>query len=310
MSAGPDATVEARSASGWLRAGAFVALAYALAWLVCLPLWLQGQGLTQPWITICALLMMTTPTVAAVVVHRILGRGRLVDVLGLRAGPWRRWMPYAVVAWLGPVVLSLAALALAAASGVFQTDLVTFSGFAEVIRSATGGQPLPLPLGALVALSLLQVLVGALINTVPALGEEIGWRGFLYDCLVAWPAWQRVLVTGVAWGLWHAPLILLGYNYPSLSPGLALGFMVVFTTLLAGLLDWLRTEGGNVYVAGLAHGAVNATAGMALVFSAAGSAPNTASTGLLGWSGWIVLTAALVVVAVLRRRRRRPPASD
>ena len=109
-------------------------------------------------------------------------------------------------------------------------------------------------------------------------------------------------MTGVVWGLWHAPLILLGYNYPGLSPAAALGFMVVFTTLLAGLLDWLRSEGGNVYVAGLAHGAVNATAGMALLFSAAGSVPDTSSTGLLGWSGWIVLTAALVVVAVLRRR--------
>jgi membrane protease YdiL (CAAX protease family) len=281
-----------------------VALAYALAWLVCLPLWLRGQGLTQPTTTICAVLMMGTPALAAVVVHRILGRGRLLDVLGLRPGPWRRWLPYAFLAWLGPVLLTLVALALAAAFGVFRTDLVTFSGFAEVIAAASGDQPLPLPLGALVALSLVQVLVGAVINTVPALGEEIGWRGFLYDCLVAWPAWRRVLVTGVVWGVWHAPLILLGYNYPGLPPALALAFMVVFTTLLAGLLDWLRTASGNVYVTGLAHGAVNAAAGIALLFSAAGAPPNSASTGLLGWSGWIVLAAALMVVAVLRRRRR------
>lgn len=279
----------------------FVALAYVLAWLVCLPLWLGGRGLTQPLTTICGTAMMLTPTIAAVVTHRLLrgsGRRPLVEVLGLRLGPWRRWLPYALPAWLGPLLLSLVALALAAAVGVFRVDLVHFSGYAEVITQASGGQPIPLPMGALVALTLVQVLIGALINMVPALGEEIGWRGFLYSCLRDWPAWRRVLVTGVVWGLWHAPLILLGYNYPTVPPVAGLALMVVFTTLLAGLLDWLRSAAGTVYVAALAHGAVNASGGLALVFAAAGSPPDTVSTGLLGWTGWLVLAAALLAVAV------------
>lgn len=283
----------------------FVALAYLLAWLVCLPLWLAGRGLTQPMTTICGVAMMLTPTIAAVVTHRLLGGGRsLVDVLGLRAGPWRQWLPYALLAWLGPPVLALLALALAAGIGVYRVDLVHFSGYAELIDQATGGQPLPMPIGVLVALSLVQVLVGAVINTVPALGEEIGWRGFLYDCLIDWPAWRRVLLTGVVWGLWHAPLILLGYNYPTVNPGTGLLLMVVFTTVLAGLLDWLRSGAGTTYVPALAHGSVNAAAGAALLFSAAGSPPDTVSTGLLGWTGWIVMGAAWAAAVAHRRRSR------
>lgn len=279
----------------------FLALAYGLAWLVCLPLWLGGRGLTQPLTTICGTAMMLTPAIAGVVTHRLLrgsGRRPLVEVLALRPGPWRRWLPYAVLAWLGPLVLTLVALALAAAIGVFQVDLVHFSGYAELIAQATGGRPIPLPMGALVALTLVQVLIGALINAVPALGEELGWRGFLYSCLADWPTWRRVLVTGVVWGLWHAPLILLGYNYPTVPPVAGLALMVVFTTLLAGLFDWLRRASGTVYVPALAHGAVNASGGLALVFAAAGSAPDTVSTGLLGWTGWLVMTVALVAVAV------------
>lgn len=117
------------SAGASARAVTFVVLAYLLAWLACLPLWLAGRGLTQPLTTICALLMMLTPTVSAVTVHLLMGRGRrLDDVVGLRLGPWRRWLPYALLAWLGPIVLSLLALSLAAAVGVYRTDLTAFSG--------------------------------------------------------------------------------------------------------------------------------------------------------------------------------------
>ena len=110
-----------QSAGGTRRAVAFVAIAYALAWLVCLPLWLRGAGLTQPLTTILGVIMMLTPTAAALIVHRATGGRRLTDVLGLRLGPWRRWLPYALLAWLGPVVLAFLAVALAAALGVFET---------------------------------------------------------------------------------------------------------------------------------------------------------------------------------------------
>lgn len=277
------------------RIAVFLVIAYALAWLVCLPLWLAGQGLTQPLTTVCGVAMMATPTVSALVAYRMLGGGApLVGVLGLRLGPWRRWLPYAIGAWLGPIVLALLALALAAAVGVYRVDLTHFSGFAEVI-TALAGEPPPLPMALLVALSLVQVLIGAVINAVPAMGEEMGWRGYLYDCLADRPAVLRIGVTGVAWGGWHAPLILLGYNYPALPPGQALLAMIAFTTALAAVLDWLRTGAGNVYVAGLAHGSVNAAAGVAVLFSAAGAPPDPATTGLLGWTGWLVLAVAALI---------------
>ena len=55
-------------------------------------------------------------------------------------------------------------------------------------------------------------------NLFTALGEEIGWRGFLA------PAFYRArsfawagLATGIIWGLWHVPLIV-GGGYDAGTP--------------------------------------------------------------------------------------------
>ena len=46
-----------------------------------------------------------------------------------------------------------------------------------------------------------------------ALGEEIGWRGFLiWELRKVMPFWAVGIVSGVIWGLWHVPAIL-GTDY-------------------------------------------------------------------------------------------------
>ncbi len=84
---------------------------------------------------------------------------------------------------------------------------------------ALGRNELPLPIGVLVLLQLLALPMAAFINLVPALGEELGWRGWLLPKLMPLGAIPAILTSGVIWGLWHTPLILLGYNYPGFSAG-------------------------------------------------------------------------------------------
>lgn len=116
------------------------------------------------------------------------------------------------------------------------------------------------------------VLAGITVNALAALGEEIAWRGFLLDELgPRLGFWEAVILIGVAWGLWHAPLILEGYNFtiPWLrgcgepSRGLAaLLVFTVFTVSLGALLSLLREATGNLYAAAMGHGTVNAIAGL------------------------------------------------
>jgi hypothetical protein len=51
----------------------------------------------------------------------------------------------------------------------------------------------------------LAYLAAVSVNAFFALGEEIGWRGYLYDLLGRSPSLRNTVVVGVLWGLWHAP---------------------------------------------------------------------------------------------------------
>ena len=72
-----------------------------------------------------------------------------------------------------------------------------------------------LPLLMMVAQSLAAAVT---INMLAALGEELGWRGYLHEKLISRGFWKCSLITGIIWGLWHAPLILQGHHYPAFFP--------------------------------------------------------------------------------------------
>jgi membrane protease YdiL (CAAX protease family) len=289
----------------------YLALSFGLSWLVALPLWL-GDGLASPWLTVVALVMMTTPAIAAFVVVQFVERRRVARGLSLTpVRPWGRFFGWLALAFVVPVALVAAALPVAAALGLYETDLSTFSGFREILdgqMAALGLADGPqVPIGILLAGQVVNVVIGSVINTVPALGEEIGWRGWLLPRLIErYGAGVAVVASGVIWGLWHAPLVLLGYNYPDASPLVALATMVGFCTVAGAVLAWLRIRSGNVWAPALAHGAINAAAGLHVLFIAAGTAVDPTQATILGWSGWIVPGVLIAVLAATGQFRARP----
>lgn len=289
----------------------FLTIAFGLSWLVALPLWF-GDGLASPFFGIIAVLMMATPAIAALVVVFFVEKpARRAHALGLwplgRPGRFLRYLALAIVV---PVALILAALPIGALLGVYPADFVTFSGFQEVMDAqleASGAPPLPIPIGALVALQLVNVLIGAFLNLIPALGEELGWRGWLLPKLLPLGVLPAIVLSGAIWGLWHAPLILLGYNYP-LAPGwLGVLMMCGMCILIGAVFSWLRLRSETVWAPALAHGAFNAAAGFSIVFVAAGEVIDTTQATILGWSGWIVPLALVVILALTGRFS--PPSS-
>ncbi len=185
--------------------------------------------------------------------------------------------------------------------GIFHVDLVNFSGFAAQVHALSGGKPLPMSLRTLVVIQLAGAVVAPFINAIPALGEEIGWRGFLLPRLCRFGQWPATIMTGVIWGLWHAPVILLGFNYPGLPPVEALACMVIAGVLLSVLFGWLRLASGSIWPSAIAHGCVNAVAGLGGVLVAAGHPLDNASIGLTGWTGWIVMFLLIAGLVVTKR---------
>lgn len=160
----------------------------------------------------------------------------------------------------------------------------------------SGSAQTPIPIGALIALQLATLPLAAFINLIPALGEELGWRGWLLPKLMPLGTLPALLVSGVIWGLWHAPLILLGYNYPGAPGWLGLTAMVIMCVLIGAVFGWLRLRSGSVWPAALAHAAFNGAGGSYLLFAMAGEHIDTTQATILGWSGWIVPLALVVVL--------------
>lgn len=276
----------------------FVGLTYLVAWPLTIPMFLTGTGLTSGWAPVIILGMMSAPALAGIVVHKwISPRGSIARELGITgAGGFRRWWGYALIAWFGPAALALFALVVGWMLGVYRADWFGFSGLAETYGPAEEISPEQLALD-----QLLQVFLLGWLNVIPAFGAELGWRGYLTRALLPLGQPAAFLITGVLWALWHGPLLVLGYNYPNAPIVVAFIMMGCYGVLTSTLLGWLRLASRSVWPAAIAHGFLNSAAGLGLLFSAAGSPVDSVTTGLLGWSGWIVLALAILVLALLRK---------
>ena len=101
----------------------------------------------------------------------------------------------------------------------------------------------------------------------PALGEEVGWRGYMMPRLKErFGLLNGRLLGGVVWGVWHWPLMLLvGYEYGTNYLGAPLLGLVVWCVVcfaLNTLLDILYEKTESIWVPAIAHGAFNAIAAL------------------------------------------------
>lgn len=322
MSAGPTGTgTSARlERVPWSAVAVFVVVAYGLAWLVALPIWLTG-GPGSPYLVvlvpILGAVMMLTPTAAVLVVVLAMRvpraeRLRFLGMWPLR--PAKRVVWFAVGAVFAPILIVALVTAVAAALGLVQLDLREFSGFTAVIDQQVSTLPadaadaakasLP-PTGVLVAIQIAAIPLAAIVNTIFALGEELGWRGWLLPALRPLGVWPALLATGAIWGLWHAPLILIGYNF-GLTDWRGVALMVGGCVAWGALLGWARLRSASVWPAAIGHGALNAAGGLVVLLAAAGHTPDMAVVGPLGMIAW-ALIAVIVVMLVLSGQFRHEP---
>ncbi|MCP2344481.1 CPBP family intramembrane glutamic endopeptidase [Nonomuraea roseoviolacea] len=300
----------------------FLVVAFGLAWVAALPVWLAG-GLGSPMTQVSGMLMMFTPSVGVLAAWLLTGRAagsgtgeavgrppfrRFARETGLTLGerPGRTVL-LVLLAWFGVPLLVAASIALSVALGLVSLDLTRFSLFQQGLRAQ--GAQVPGGLSTVVVIQILiATLAGPLLNAVPSLGEEWGWRGWLAPRLVAARGTVAGLaLSGVVWGLWHAPLTLLGYNYARLGPWAALYF-VGFCVPAGVVFGWLRLRSGSVWPAVVAHGSVNAVTGVVLLLGDAAAPPDPVVAGLTGLAGWAVLAVtAVVLLRFFPVRAPRPP---
>jgi membrane protease YdiL (CAAX protease family) len=293
-----------------------VFLAVALGWAVLAGTLLRASGVALDSLTgavLIALLYMPSPMVAALIAERGLRRDRFrLPRRAVRSVAAYVLLPaFAVVAfvllYLGAVFVGGDLLDIAAIGRLAVTDDQIMDGAARLLGQATvdAAGPPP-PVAVLLALSLWGALVaGWTINGVVAMGEEYGWRGLMWDELRHRGTVPANLLIGLAWGLWHAPLILQGYNYPGF-PLLGVLAMVAVSTGMSFVLTALRELTGSLLPVAAAHGMINAIAPILLILAPDAHPVLGGPLGLLGASIFAVIGAA-AWTTTRRRATDLPP---
>jgi membrane protease YdiL (CAAX protease family) len=102
------------------------------------------------------------------------------------------------------------------------------------------------------------ITLGLAINLAYALGEELGWRGFLVPKLAEGMTFTRAaLISGIIWSSWHVPLIIFA-DYNGGTP--TIYSIACFAVMVVGIsfpMAWLRLRSGSVWPAALLHASHN-----------------------------------------------------
>jgi membrane protease YdiL (CAAX protease family) len=274
----------------------FIIIAFAISWpLFLTPLLLPDLKPATQQMTFTGLfaLAMWGPGIAALIATVVVAKQPLktlrLNTLGLKR--FYFW------AWLLPPVLVILSGLLTVLIRTAQLD-PEFT-FMQQAMEQTGTQ-LPVSTGMLVLIQVVQALIlGPLINILFAMGEELGWRGFLLPKLMPLGQWKALIISGAIWGVWHAPAIAQGYNYPD-HPILGILLMIVFCILLGIIIGWMYLNTRSPWVAALAHGSINAWAGMPFLFLKPGFDTALAGT-LTSIPGWVVMGLFIVWLVLTKQ---------
>jgi CAAX protease family protein len=116
-----------------------------------------------------------------------------------------------------------------------------------------------LTIQGLVGHIVLNAAVGLAIVSFLAFFEEVRWRAWLLPRLRDRMGGRRaVMVSAIIWALWHVPFQLSGIQHIDGVSPMKLALTLPVGTVAAGLILgwlWLRTE--SIWLAAIAHGALN-----------------------------------------------------
>lgn len=149
----------------------------------------------------------------------------------------------------------------------------------------------------------------ALVLLPVFLGEELGWRGYLFPKLKEiMPRPAAYAVSGILWGAWHTPAIIDGHNFGKDYMGypyVGILLMCCFCTAAGVIFTWLTEKSGSVYPAAIAH-AVNNNAASSIIALAGNNTDESMSPYffLIGVAAvWIVALLCLGGERISRSRR-------
>jgi len=239
--------------------------------------------------------LMWCPALAAMLTCKIVGRS--IGTLGWKWGETR----YQVMSYLIPLGYAATTYII-----VWITGLGGFYDpkFVTAVSKSFGLGPLP-PWFAIAFYLLLAGTFGFVRGCATALGEEIGWRGFLVPELAKRTNFTATaLISGFIWAVWHSPILIFA-DYNAGTPAwYSLSCFTAMTVSLGFIFAWMRLKSGSLWTGVFLHASHN-------LFIQAFFDPITADTGrtkyVIGEFGAaLAITVAIVAVYFWTRRGELP----
>jgi len=192
--------------------------------------------------------LMWSPGLAALLTKRVF-REPIAELPWKWGGARSAWLAYLIplaytvpvylIAWLTPL------------GGFLEPD------FLNRTAKQFGWSNFP-PGLTLILFLLLTATVGLVAKTSRALGEEIGWRGFLVPELNKVVGFTGVsVISGLMWAAYHFPTLLFG-DYNKGAP--AWYSLTCFTLMVVAdsfILAWLTLRSNSLWPAAIFHGSHN-----------------------------------------------------
>jgi uncharacterized protein len=228
--------------------------------------------------------LMWCPALAGMLTLRLNGRS-LAD-LGWKWGETK----YQIQSWYIPLLYASIAYAMVWTLG--------FGGLGNpgFMRALVEQMHLGGPAWVSVTLAIVLTGVYGLIRSVAsALGEEIGWRGFLVPELSRSMSFTATaFISGVVWSLWHYPILIFGDYNAGTPTWYGLTCFTVMVIAMSFVFAWIRLKSGSLWTGAILHGSHN-------LYIQGIFTPMTRNTGKTAWyidEFGIVLPLVAIVFAV------------
>ncbi len=270
----------------------FVILTILVSWIAAGLFYWSGLAWGSMESMVFAIVYMFFPLICVVIVQKFIYKQPVMKTYGVNK-KINRWL---LVAWLLPVLLTFATIGVSLLfPGVSYSP--EMSGILDYAPEGVFDE-MPFSPAVMFWLMLAQALIaGPTLNAIAGFGEELGWRGFLLKEAAPLGFWKSSAFIGLIWGIWHAPLILMGHNYPGYEIT-GVFMMTLWCILLSPMFSYVTIKAGSVIAAAILHGSINAVGGLAIL-PLAGGGPLL--TGLMGLAGFIVLIIINLIILFFGR---------
>lgn len=274
----------------------FLLITFLLTWSITFIIFKTG-GLIGSFAYIGLILCMMMPSLS-VLITTLITKSSFKEIW-IKPN-FKKNIKYYIIGYFSPVILIILGAVLYFIIFPSHLDLSMNTGLSNLkLQLQSLGQVVPSD-SELKSTMIIQLLVGILLspilNFIPCLGEELGWRGYLLPKLAENNSYfKSSLICSIIWGIWHAPMIAMGHNYGTGyigAPFLGIFAMILFCMATGSIFNYIAIKTKSCIPAIFAHGSLNGFASASVIFLNVPS-PNMfigpVPTGIIGGFFFIVV---------------------